>query len=151
RPLARARSSSVADAVTPRSSRPTVRASERPDRTEPSVAPTGPRDRRSWASPHRLRHLKVSIAGSMVADYSDLRRANQVLGPVLMTVQGDPFAVDDGAKSDAAFLTSDDVSHENLQFGTAKPILVGWLRDLGPDHLGMRSVIDFAVTEFNRR
>jgi ABC-type branched-subunit amino acid transport system substrate-binding protein len=68
-----------------------------------------------------------------------------------VTTREDPFAVDDRAKSDAAYLTDEAAPRENLQFGTAQPILLGWLRDLGPDHLRMGSIIDFAVAEFNER
>jgi ABC-type branched-subunit amino acid transport system substrate-binding protein len=67
-----------------------------------------------------------------------------------VTNDTDLFASEAGARSDAAYLTDENASTGELQFGTAKPILVGWLRDLGPDHLRMQSIIDFAVGEFNR-
>jgi branched-chain amino acid transport system substrate-binding protein len=69
----------------------------------------------------------------------------------MTTAAVDPFAVDTEARSDAAYLEQEVVEARELQFGRAKPILVGWMRDLGPDRLAMGSIIDFAVTEFNER
>lgn len=76
----------------------------------------------------------------------------QVLGyGYAVTDDTDIFATEADARSDAAYLSDENAAAEDLQFGRAKPILVGWLRDLGPDHLRMQSIIDFAVREFTEQ
>lgn len=57
----------------------------------------------------------------------------------------DPFA----AGRDYVSATPDAERHAFT--GSAKPILLGWLRDTGPDRNRMQSIIDFAIQEFNAR
>jgi ABC-type branched-subunit amino acid transport system substrate-binding protein len=58
----------------------------------------------------------------------------------------DPFATD----TDNDRTPAED-SERHPFGGRALPVLIGWIRDMGPDFLQMQSVIDFAVAEFNER
>jgi len=72
-------------------------------------------------------------------------------GGISMPGTSDLFAPDPDARSDVVFLSSDENDPEDLSFGRGQPIRIGWLRDLGPDHMRVGPIIEWVIDEFNQR